>query len=328
MKRLAFAVLAAATLVGCDNGGASSALGVAATGTVYGRVFYDINGSRSFDAADPAYPGARVTLRLAGAADTLRLAATGADGSFRFVDVPVGSYLLAVDSAGAADSARPVAPGPTVVSVLPGDSVEFIGGVSDPSRSIAEVRGLPLGARALVRGIALHALAVFSDTTLHLVDTSGALRASRVRPPLGGLTAGDSIVLRGRVALRAGQRVLDDVTVAVVSPTFIPTAPLLTTAQASSGGPFGSLDAALVRLANVLVSDTATVAGDLRLTVSDGTGPVVVVLDRTADPGFRPPLPAGLYVPGNRFDLTGILVPTGTGNWRLKPRSSLDLTRR
>ena len=36
-------------------------------------------------------------------------------------------------------------------------------------------------------------------------------------------------------------------------------------------------------------------------------------------------LPALLYA---IVDLFGVLVPTGTGTWRLKPRSALDLTLR
>jgi hypothetical protein len=53
-----------------------------------------------------------------------------------------------------------------------------------------------------------------------------------------------------------------------------------------------------------------------------------VRLDRAADAGFRPPLPANLYEAGNTFDIVGVLVPTGTGTWVLRPRSSLDLTLR
>ena len=140
--------------------------------------------------------------------------------------------------------------------------------------------------------------------------------------------AGDSVILRARIATRLGQRVLDDVTPFVLGTTFIPSAPALTTREASTGGVAGSLDAALVRLVDVPVIDTATVSGNLQLTVNDGSGAVVVILDRAADVGFRAPLPVGLFIPGTRFDLGGVLVPTGTGTWRLKPRSSLDLTPR
>jgi hypothetical protein len=35
----------------------------------------------------------------------------------------------------------------------------------------------------------------------------------------------------------------------------------------------------------------------------------------------------GDFVPGNSFDIVGVLVPTGSGTWRLKPRSVADLRR-
>ena len=79
------------------------------------------------------------------------------------------------------------------------------------------------------------------------------------------------------------------------------------------------LDAALVRMSNATISDTATVAGDFVLTVDDGSGVVEVVLDQ--DVGFLlvPLVPSGV------INVTGVLVPTGSGAWQLKPRSGPDL---
>jgi len=57
-------------------------------------------------------------------------------------------------------------------------------------------------------------------------------------------------------------------------------------------------------------------------------GALVVVLDRAADVAFRAPLPAGVYDAGDRYDLIGVLVPTGTGSFVLRPRSAFDLTLR
>lgn len=312
----------------CENGGASRTLGISATGVVLGQVYFDANGSRAFDAADVGFAGARVRLLAPGGADTLFRATTGADGSFRLAGVPVGTYAVIIDSASAGDTARVITSGgaPATLTILPNDSASFLGSISYPMRTIAEARALAPGERLFVRGIALHARTTFSDTTLHIVDATGAMRATRVRPSATPVAAGDSVVLRARIGVRLGQRVLDDVTTYVVEPTFIPTAPTITTAVAATGGVAGSLDAALVRVINAQVIDTATVSGNLQMTMNDGSGGVVVILDRSADIGFQPPLPAGLYVPTNRFDLVGVLVPTGAGTWRLKPRSVLDLT--
>ena len=330
MKRSVMVMLAGAVmaLAACENGGATRTLGISATGTVLGLVYFDENGSRAFDAADLGFAGARVRLLAPGGVDTLFRVTTTADGTFRLTGVPVGTYAVVVDSVSAGDTARVITTGagPTTLTVLPGDSVNFVGSISYPLRTVAQARALALGTRLFVRGIALHALTTFSDTTLHFVDATGAMRAARVRP--SAVAAGDSVVLRSRIANRLGQRVLDDVTVFVVGPTFIPTAPTITTAAAGTGGTAGALDAALVRLLNAQVIDTSTVGGNFQMTMNDVSGPVVVILDRAADAGFRPPFAPGLFIPNNRFDVVGVLVPTGSGAWRLKPRSVLDLTLR
>lgn len=329
MRRLFLFLLILGAAVACENGGASRSLGINATGTVFGEVYFDANGSRSRDASDATFPGARIRLLSPGGTDTLHRATTALDGTFRLANIPVGTYVVVVDSASAGDTARVVDPAPVAVTVLPGDSVAFQGAVSYPVRTIAEARALAPGVRLFVRGIALHGRTTFSDTTLHIVDDAGgAMRATRVRPAAVELLAGDSVILRARIADRLGQRVLDDVTPFIVGTTFIPTAPVLTTLAVEQGGTAGSLDAALVRLMDVPVTDTATVLGNMQLTVDDGSGAAIVILDRAADIGFQQPLPPGLFIPGNRFDIAGVLVPTGVGTWRLKPRSALDLTPR
>ena len=146
-----------------------------------------------------------------------------------------------------------------------------------------------------------------------------------MRPSI--VAAGDSVRLRARVSTRLGQRALDDVSVFIVAPTFVPTAHSVSSAAAATGAG-GSLDAALVSILDATITDTVTVGGHLTLTMNDGSGAVTVVLDRAADAVFRAPFPAGMFVAPNRFDVIGVLVPTGTGTWRVRPRSALDLTRR
>jgi hypothetical protein len=53
-----------------------------------------------------------------------------------------------------------------------------------------------------------------------------------------------------------------------------------------------------------------------------------VVLDRVADAGFRFPYTVGPLAAATRYDLNGVLVPTGAGTGVLRPRSVLDLTPR
>jgi len=324
---LARCSVVALVLTACSNAGDDRVIGLDATGVVSGRVYFDANGSRTSDAEDLPQAGVRVVLRAAASATTSRSVVTGADGRFRLVGVPVGAYRVDIDTTTIGDSVRVATSQPVVALVLPDDSVTVETGISLPVVTAAAVRTLAPGTPVFVVGIALHAPDTFSDTVVHVVDTSGALRATRVRPTATAVAAGDSVRLRGRVAVRLGQRVLDDVSSFIVGRTFIPTTPLLTSAQAATASA-GTRDAALIRLVNVLVTDTATVAGNVQMTVTDGSGAVVVVLDRAADVAFRAPLPAGQYGVGSRFDLSGVLTPTGTGAWRVRPRSVFDLVRR
>ena len=326
MKRLV--LLAAVTLSACDNAGASRVSGITATGVIRGSVYFDANGSRSEDAADVPRAGARLRLLSLGARDTILRATTAPDGTFRLSGVPVGTYAMVIDSTSGGDSAIVIPPSAPTVTVVPNDSVEWVGSLSFPIRTIAQARTLAPGTtRVFVTGVALNARTTFSDTTLHLVDVGGAIRATRVRPSTVAFATGDSIRVRARVATRLGQVVLDDVTVFIIGATFVPPAPTLSTLQASIAQS-GARDADLIRLSDAQVTDSATVGGNLTMTFNDGSGPVTVVLDRAADIGFRSPFPPGEYRAPNRYDVTGVLVPTGIGTWVVKPRSPLDLVRR
>ncbi len=325
MHRLLGALGALLVMVACDNAGAYRTLGISATGVARGLVYFDANGSGTFDAADAPLAGVRIRLLAPLSTDTAVRATTGADGTFRVEGIPVGTYRAVLDPTSVGDSVQVLQMTASPLQIRPGDSVSVDAVVSFPTLTAAQVRTATLGTRVFVSGVALHARTTFSDTLLHVVDTSGAIRAARVRPTAA--LAGDGVRLRGRIAVRNGQRVLDDVTVFVINPTVVPPAPILTTLQASTADA-GAQDAALVRLLDAAIVDTATVLGSLNVTVDDGTGPLTMVLDRVADAGFRFPYAVGPLGAGTRYDLIGVLVPTGTGTWVLRPRSVLDLTPR
>jgi hypothetical protein len=101
--------------------------------------------------------------------------------------------------------------------------------------------------------------------------------------------------VRARVATRLGQVVLDDVSVFVIEPD-------LRTDGGDALDPAGidrrrrdARRATGPGCSDAQVTDTATVGGDLTMTMNDGSGPVTVVLDRAADVGFRAPFPPGEY---------------------------------
>lgn len=321
-----FGALAVAALVSaCDNAGAYRTTGITATGIARGLVYFDANGSGRFDAGDGPVVGARLSLVTPVGRDTVVRLTTDAAGAFRVSGIPVGTYAVVLEAASLGDSVEVMHLTGGPFTLRPNDSLSVEGVVGFPTLTAAAARAAAIGTRAFVTGVALHGRATFSDTLLHVVDTTGALRATRVRP--SAVAAGDTVRLRGRIAERNGQRVLDDVTVSVIGQTFIPTAPIVTTQRASAADG-GALDAALVRILDAVLSDTATVLGNLTLTVSDGSGDLTVLLDRVADIAFRTPFAVGPLDPGARFDLVGVLVPAGGGTWLLRPRSVLDLTPR
>jgi len=138
---------------------------------------------------------------------------------------------------------------------------------------------------------------------------------------------GDSVLVRGTIGSRNGQPTIDAGTATALGTGLFPTAAILTSQQAAAAAG-GTRDAQMVVVKGAWISDTATVDGDFHLTVNDSTAPgsgdLTVVLDAAG--GFVVP---GTTVPGNRFDLIGLLVPTDTpGVWMLKPRSSADLKKR
>jgi hypothetical protein len=190
-----------------------------------------------------------------------------------------------------------------------------------PVLSIAAARALPAGSNAIVVGVALNSSGIFSDTTVYLADTSGAILLTRLRT---SVTAGDSVKVRGTTAVRAGQPVLDGGTATNLGRGFYPAAATLTTAAAAAADG-GTRDAQLVVVQGATISDTAVVRGDFTLHVSDGSGSLEVLLDHSADASFQGPSLPGLFVPGNSFDLIGVLQPVSAGVWRLKPRSAADL---
>ena len=186
-----------------------------------------------------------------------------------------------------------------------------------PVVTVAAARTTPLGDEIVIVGVALSDRAAFGDQTVHFRDGSGSLRATGVATVL--VFQGDSARFRGTVGVANGQRVLQAVTVTRVTNLGPPVAGDVATATAASASG-GTLDAALVRVTRAVISARQLSPPDLLLTVSDGSGALAIVLDGDAGIDGTP------YQAGAEIDVTGVLVPTGTGTWRLKPRGSGDLT--
>lgn len=317
-------VLIPAAMLGCANAGEDRLLTIGSPGVLKGFVVFDVNGSRFIDLGDDSMPGVRVRLMALSAPDTIASTVAQSDGSYRMASVPPGRFRVVVDTAPFAasvlDTVVVARLDSSVVTIPPNDSVSVNVLLGYPHVSVREARTtVPLGRKVFIEGIGLNSANTFRDTTLHVQDTSAAIRATRVRPP--PTAPGDSLRARGTTSLRNGQRSLDDVTVFGIAPSFLPAAPSLTTAVAASAEN-GARDAEQVQIDSATVSVVDTVPpGDVRMFVNDGSGSLEVLLDATAVPA------SPTYAAGNAFRIIGLLVPTGTGVWRLKPRYAQDLVK-
>jgi hypothetical protein len=316
---LACVIGAAFASSGCPNAGDDRVLAIRSTGIVAGLVFLDANGSLAFEAADTRLEGVGVRLLTSGSRAEVAAGSTDAQGQFAFTGVVVGSYVLEVEGATLGDSVQVLSITPAEVSLQPEDSIGVQVLVSYPRVTTLQARTLPEGTRAFVVAVALNGRATFGDETVHVADNSGALR-------LGGVSSmvslGDSSRFLGRRGARDGQPTLEEVTAFRIAAGAVPAARSLTTAQAASATG-GTLDAALVAVSDVPISDSTTAAsGDYVVTVNDGSGPLAVVFDR--DLTFL--MLRTRFVPGAVIDATGLLVPGGPGApWQLKPRGGSDV---
>lgn len=323
LLRLSAAMLVAlsAASIACTNDG--SDLGPSPLGEriVTVGVYLDRDGSRSVTGLDTVFAKARVALLIRGSTDTFKVATAGTDGVARFPAVPLGQYSVAVDPKSIGDSIQVQAIDSSDVTVTATDSiVSSLARLGYPEVSIRQVRGLPAGRRVFLRGIILAGVQSFRDTTSHLADSSGSLRLTRValRGGLTGNAPGDSVSVLGVTSSRAGQPTLDQSSIARFGtrPAPIPL-PVGTGPAATASN--GALDAALVQITGALISDTVTVAPDFKVTVSDGTGSLTVLLDGNIN------FPRTSFRPGRSMNARGVLVPDGVGGWVFKPRDLGDV---
>ncbi len=324
-------ILAAGVSARCGNAGEGRVLSIAAAGAVTGTVYFDRNGNRVRDGADTALQQVRVRLIATGTLDTVASVLTDAAGAFQIPSVSIGTYTVAIDTTTIGDTVRLVQQSASQVAVPPGASVTITAAVSFPILSVRAARLVAFGSKVFVEGIVLSPRPAFGDTTGHLADTSRAIRLTRVRAsPTAAI--GDSVRFLGVVAGRDGQSVLDDV---ALFPLGISggAAPVVTTAAVARTANGGALDAALVFVGGVIIVDTATMLGtgsppvnDFRITVddtpADTAGRLEVLLDGHA--GFVGAVLLPLR-PDSMVNVTGVLVPTTGGRWRLKPRILADV---
>jgi DNA/RNA endonuclease YhcR with UshA esterase domain len=186
-----------------------------------------------------------------------------------------------------------------------------------PTATIAAARALPPGQVIAIEGVALNAWATFGDGSVHMADSTGTIRV--FEPSTSVIAAGDSLRFVGIIQLSSGQPILAsaDVTHRGLS-HWVPN-PIRVFSAVAATADGGALDATLVEVTGAVVDSVKTVASETHLIIDDGTGQVTVVLDR--DTGIS----GGGYAVDDAIEVVGMLVPTASGTWLLKPRSSSDL---
>ena len=324
-NRAAFAL--GLLVAACQNAGSDLGFSALTTGSLTVGVVLDRDGSHTLTPViDTAYANARIALFAKGSTDTVRALNTTVQGIAKFEALPIGEYRVAVVPSSIGDS--------LVVADIDSSEVRLTAGEPDqgvvvrlgyPEVSIRQARALPFGKRAFIRGVVLAGVQSFRDTTSYVQDSSGQIRLTRVMLRTGaGNAPGDSVSVLGTASLRDGQPTLDLALISRFGSRPPPTPFFVSTANAASANG-GVLDAALVRVTGAIISDTATVAPDFRVTAGDGSGQLNIILDATlpfARTAFRPTIGG---VPGRSINVTGVLVPNGQGGWNLKPRDVSDV---
>jgi len=298
----------------------ASDLPLGRTGSVLGVAFLDRDGNGAVSPdIDALAPGVRIALLVRGTRDTTARTATDNLGVFRFFQVPVGTYWIAVDTTTIGDTVR-VAPAldTGAVTVQAGDTARVLVPITYRTYPIELARRLPLGKKFFVEGVALNGWGSFGDSTVHVADRTGAIRATRVPP--AAIAAGDSVRILGTATSRDGQPALTECMPFLLGKAELPPAESASTTDAARAAG-GRLDARLARVAGaILLERQTTITGELRLVGDDGSGPLEILIEPAT--GISP----APYVPGAVLAATGVLVPTpGGGRWQLKPRTVADL---
>ena len=299
-------------------------LEIEGAGVLFGQAFLDTDASGGLSGGDTPIAGVDVVLLTATTAQVADRATTDSLGVFTLLDVPVGSYLISLDSAALSDSLAVLDDVPVTVAV--GDTARIDVGVSYPILTLEEALGSTVGNRVFTSGIVLNPRLNFDPTgQVHLKGESLYLRTLNMARV--GISVGDSVRVLGRVVTDNGRAALDDVTAFRLVPQAELVSPVDVSVSDGATASGGALDAALARVQNVEITDTSTaVDGHFRFWAVDGSDSIEVVLRDFL--GFN----TSVVRPDTVLNIsqaTGLLTPfddAGVVRWRLLPRSPADVT--
>ncbi|NOT08104.1 MAG: hypothetical protein HOP28_07855 [Gemmatimonadales bacterium] len=305
----------------CENGGADLGFQPIPNGGAVVQVYLDRDGSSTRTDFDTTYAGASVSLRPYYGGASVQTKPTLVTGQALFEQVPFGDYSVSVGQASVGDSLLVAAIDASHIRIRAAvDAPSVIVRLAYPEVSIRQARQMAPGKRVLIRGIVLAGVQSYHDASSFVKDTSGTIRLTGVtiRGTQLGNTPGDSVTVLGTTTANAGQPVLNLAIISQIvqrpSPAVLP----VSSANAAAATN-GTLDAALVVVTGVVISEAAPAAPDFRVVASDGSGPLTIILDSATD------FDLSAFTIGRTMAVRGVLVPDGTGKWRLKPRVREDV---
>lgn len=306
-------------LVGCDSADERHVFSLQSTGSAQGQVYLDLNRDGQRSGGEPALAGIEVRAVSAAGRSVQATAVSGEEGEFSFEELRVGSYDMEVSGPLLGDSLVLTGVTPHPFEVRQGRSTSAAVGISFPLVSNAQVQSEPEGRRLYVEGVALNARGQLADNAVHVWDGERAVRALGVGS--FSMTVGDSIRILGRTARLSGRTVLTEGQGFRIAERPAPTPIDLSTAEAATAAG-GTLDAALVRVDDALVSDSESVPGGVLVTLSDGSGSLQARIPNAhVSAADLPPLE-----PGAVITAVGVLVPREAGSgWELRTRTGADL---
>jgi hypothetical protein len=325
VKRSSTLLLLTLLLAGCGNAGEDLAFGVKKANGINVLVYFDRDGSGDYTpppgGIDTTASGIWLKLLRLNTIVPADSDTTNAAGILKFAEVDPGYYGVVVDTARLGDSIVATRI-PVVATVQAGGIAPQVQiSLAPPFFTLQGVRSVPFGKTVLIGGVITAGRQSFGDGSAYLQDAGAALRIQTVRNLNNnpGNQGGDVVRVRGVVSLFNGEVVLDSTRVYLAANHAEPLPDNLGTGAAASAAG-GSDDARLVHIAGATVKDTTRAGAVFTAGVDDGSGRVEIRVD---------PL---LFVTSTTFnpdtavvDVTGVLVPTGTGTWQLWPRTRDDI---
>lgn len=306
----------------CESDFSDRLISLEGTGSVEALLYMDNNLNSTFNPQfDSPVPLAKLILRRTGTRVGFIDNDTNDAGIVFFGLLGVGRYRIDLGPAVLGDSLERI--DPNLEFTVPfRDTLTVPIGVRFKQTTVTEARGLPVGTKIWVLGVALNNPNAFGDSTVHMTDGTSFIRMSTVRP--APIVPGDTIALLGTRNTLDGQPTFQIVTlppplIRAVGPA---PAPRTLTAPEAAAAVGGTLDAAFVKVFGATIVDTLTTIDGKQLTVQDAAGTVRVLLSNPINFGNL-----NQYNPPRRLDVAGLLVPddVNPGTWILKPRARADV---